>query len=78
MTENDYYSTSDLPLAATISLWFPLDLVDKGNPSRALFLFKRETDLDKLIERFWRGEVLVEPKTYFAQLKNIKSRIYGE
>lgn len=78
MKKYEYYSTSDLSLATTISLWFPLDLVDKSNPSKALFLFVRDNELDQLIERYWRGDVLVEPKTYFSQLKNLKSRLYGE
>jgi hypothetical protein len=72
------FITSDLSLAATISLWFPIDLIDKTNPGKVLFLFKREFELDKLLEGYWRGELRVEPKMYFASLRSIKSRLYGE
>ena len=73
----DYYSSSDLALVATISLWFPIEVIDRSNPSKALFLFKRQPELDKLLEEFWRGDVRIEPKLYFAQLKVIKSRLYS-
>ena len=75
---NDSYSTSDLALATTISLWHPLEAVDKTNPSKAQFLFKRDENLNQLIESFWKQELRIEPQAYFNQLKIIKSRLYGE
>ena len=75
---NDYYSTTDLALAAAISLQFPIEAVDKTNPHKALFLFKRDEHLDQLIEIFWKKELRVDPLTYFNQLKTIKSRLYAE
>ena len=75
MSQNDFYSTSDLALAAVVFLFYPLEAIDNQNP-RARFLFKREADLDKLIEEYWRGELKVEPKAYFNALRTIKSRLY--
>jgi hypothetical protein len=75
---NDYYSTSDLALATALSLWFPVEAIDKTNPHKAIFLFKRNEELDQLIETYWRRELKVEPQAYFAQLKAIKARLYGE
>lgn len=75
---NDYYSTSDLALAAAISLSYPIETIDKINPHKAQFLFKREEGLDRLIEGYWRGELKVNPQAYFNQLKVIKARLYGE
>jgi len=77
MHGNQCFSSSDLPLVTTISLWLPIDSIDKANPNRALFLFKRDQELDQLLEKFWRRELRVEPQAYFAQLKFIKSRLYG-
>jgi len=74
----DYYSTSDLALATAISLWFPIEAIDKTNPHKAIFLFKRNEELDRLLEAFWRRELKVEPQAYFNQLKLIKSRLYSE
>ncbi|PIP56727.1 hypothetical protein COX05_01520 [candidate division WWE3 bacterium CG22_combo_CG10-13_8_21_14_all_39_12] len=74
----DYYATSDLSLAAAIALFFPLEAVDRINPSKSQFLFKRNEHLDQLIENFWRNELTVEPQAYFNQIKAIKSRLYTE
>jgi len=71
-----YYSTSDLALATVISLYYPLDCIDRQNPTKAIFNFKREEGLDKLIETYWNGELKVNPIAYFNQLKTIKSRLY--
>ena len=82
MTQNlkldDYYQTSDLALATAISLWYPVEAIDKTDPHKAIFLFKRDQSLDQLIESYWRGELKVSPAVYFNQLKAIKARLYGE
>ena len=75
---NDFYSTPDLALAATISLWYPIESIDRTNPSKALFQFKRDENLNQLIETYWKQELRIEPQAYFSQLKIIKSRLYGE
>ena len=75
---NDYYSTSDLALATALSLFYPVDSIDRQNPHKAYFLFKRTPDLDQLIEAYWKGEVKVNPAAYFNQLKTIKARLYEE
>jgi len=74
-TEN-YFFTGDLALATAISLYYPLEVIDRTNPARAEFLFKREQGLDNIIENFWRKELQVDALTYFSQLKLIKARLY--
>jgi len=78
LKENDFYRTADLALATTIFLSHPLEAVDKQNPRKAQFLFKRNSELDELIESYWRGELKVEPQAYFNALRVIKARLYGE
>lgn len=74
---NDYYSTSDLALATALSLFHPVDSIDRQNPHKAIFLFKRTgTEIDQLIETYWKGELKVNPAAYFQQLKIIKARLY--
>lgn len=75
---NDYYSTSDLALATAISIFYPVEAIDRQNPHKAQFLFKRNPELNQLIEGYWRGELKVNPATYFNQLKIIKARLYEE
>lgn len=78
MKINNYYSTSDLALATALSLFYPLDSIDKSNPSKVHFLFKKSNDLDKFVEAFWKQKLKIEPQAYFSQLKMIKSRIYQD
>lgn len=78
LKEYDFYRTADLALATAISLYYPLEAVDRQNPRKAQFLFRRNSQLDELIESYWRGELKVEPQAYFNALRIIKARLYGE
>jgi hypothetical protein len=77
LKEKDFYRTSDLALATTISLFYPIEAIDKQNPRKAYFVFKREEGLDELIEKYWKGELRIDPKMFFNQLRVIKARLYG-
>jgi len=72
----EIYTSSDLALATVVSLYFPIAHVDKTNPRKAQFVFNRSKDLENLINRYWKNELLVEPRHYFDQLKALKARIY--
>ena len=72
------YQTSDLSLAAVISMFLQIEHIDRSNPRRAVFVFQREDGLDSIIEGYWSGELKVSPREYFVQLKYLKSRLYAE
>ena len=74
----DIYATSDLALATVISLSHPIEEVDRLNPRRAEFLFRRTADLDRVVELYWKGLLQVEPQEFFNQLRIVKARLYGE
>ena len=76
--KDNYYKTSSLALAAVLSLWFPIEAIDKTDSRKAKFYFKRNDYLDKIIEAYWKKELKVEPQAYFAQLKSVKTRLYEE
>lgn len=75
---NQFFESSDLALAAYLSALFPIESVDKSNPRKAIFLFKQTQELDKEVRAYWRGETRVEPRTYFDELRRIKSRLYAD
>lgn len=75
-TALDYYSSSDLGLATVISLYYPIDCIDKSNPQKAVFNFKRESGLDELIANYWARRLQIEPQALLSQLKAIKTRLY--
>lgn len=73
-----YKEVGDFALATVISLFYPIEAIDRKNPRKAQFLFKQTDALDQLIERYWRGELRVEPQAYFNAMRIIKSRLYSE
>ncbi|EKE12882.1 MAG: hypothetical protein ACD_13C00134G0043 [uncultured bacterium] len=73
---DDYYKTSDLALAAVISIWFPIVVIDRTDPHKAEFLFKREEGLEDVVESFWKRELKIDALGYFNQLKALKARLY--
>lgn len=74
----DYYLTSDLAIATALSLWQPIEEINKSNPRKAVFVFKRNKQLNELVEAYFRNELTVSPQIYFNQLRTIKSRLYSE
>ena len=78
MDKDYYYQTSDIALATTISLSFPLVRITPQSNSKSIFVFERSKELEKLIEDYWSGILKIEPKAYFNQLKTIKTRLYSE
>lgn len=79
LNKNDYYSTSDLAMVTAITLFFPIEAIDRTQDTRkAYFWFRKSRELDQLIEAYFRGELKVSPALYFQQLKIIKARLYSE
>ncbi|QQS44354.1 hypothetical protein IPM65_02015 [Candidatus Roizmanbacteria bacterium] len=74
---NDYYSTSDLSLATTLSLWCPIEDIDRSNPRKALFIFQNTEKLQDLVAEYYRDEIKVSPQVYFNQLRVVKARLYA-
>lgn len=74
---NDYYSTSDLSLATTLSLWCPIEDIDHSNPRKALFIFQNTEKLQDLVAKYYRDEIKVSPQVYFNQLRVVKARLYA-
>lgn len=71
------YQTQDLALATTISVYFPLEGVEKlPNSQKSVFFFKRSPELEQLVEAYWKRELKIEPQLYFAQLRLVKARLY--
>jgi len=73
----NYYQTSDLSLATTISLFCPIEDIDRSNPRKALFIFRKTPELEKLIDQYFRNEIKISPQTYFNQLRVVKARLYA-
>jgi hypothetical protein len=76
--QEKFYVSSDLAIITLLSLSYPIEEIDKSNPRKAQFSFRRNEKLDELVEKYWRGELKVEPSQFFNQLRIVKARLYGE
>jgi len=79
MKKENKFSTSEYYLSVTLlALKEELVGIEKSNDSnRAVFIFKQSPTLNKNIENFRRGKILVEPQSLFMQHKMLKSRLYA-
>jgi len=73
--QNDYFHSSDLALVATLTIWFPIDSIQREG-QRATFVFQDSSDLQEKVTKFWNGQLRVSPLDYFNKLKTIKTRLY--
>jgi hypothetical protein len=72
-----FLKTSDLALATAISvLGIAIEAMQETDGERMNFIFTKSDRLTDIVNRYWRGELLVEPQAYFNQLKVLKTRIY--
>jgi len=75
---NDLFSTEDFQLASALHFFgYMVEEIDKTNPGRAIFTFKRDELLDGLVQAFWKGQTKVEPIAYSNAQKSLKSRLYN-
>jgi len=79
MRKEDKFFTTEFYLTITLlTLQEELIAIEKSdNSSRAIFIFKKSPTLDKHIDDFRKGKILVEPQTLFMQHKLLKSRLYS-
>lgn len=77
-SKESLYSTTDMALAAAISIFYPIEIINKNNPKRVVFIFKKDKHFDLFIANYWKGKLKIDPQKYFQNLKLLKSRIYND
>ena len=79
LKENEYFETTDLNLANTIYYYGgKIETIDKRDPSRAIFVFKREKGLDEIVQSYWTHSLQVDPLRFFHCLRELKTRLRQE
>ena len=70
LKETDFYRTSDIALcSAALCYGYQIEAMDKQNPNKAIFLIKRDIQLDNLIQQYFTHQLQVEPLMFFNFLK---------
>lgn len=78
MNQNEF-STFDLGLAAVlVTLGYELLGLDKSNPKRARFMFKREKKIEQVMADYFNDKIKLPAQTLFNNQKMLKTRIYSE
>lgn len=80
MHENQFFQTSDFPLAISLScMGFALEAVDKTNKQgRSSFVYQHSSALDEVVRQFWKNELRIEPNAFFQATKFLKQNLYRD
>lgn len=84
MTETTYFDdenflhTYDLGCAAALlSKNCIMIYMDKTDPRKVKFIFDKDRVIHKIVEDYWLDRLNVKARTYFNNIKMIKTRIYS-
>lgn len=73
------YTSYDLGCsAALITAGFVLDSLDKANPRKVQFIFRREAGMEKVVDEYWADRLEIKARAFFDNIKMLKNRIYSE
>lgn len=71
------FTTTELSLAAALSYrGHPIIKMDRVDVRRVTFTFEWEESIEEYVRDFWSHKKLVDPLSYFNELKNLKSQVY--
>jgi len=75
----NYFYTFDLGCSsALISAGFELVSLDKINPRKVQFIFRREIGIEKIVDDYWADRLTIKARAFFDNTKMLKNRIYSE
>ena len=73
------WTTYDLGVStALLCADFELLTVEKTNPRKALFVFKKEVGIEETADRYFSDRLEVKARSYFDHLKALKNKLYSE
>lgn len=76
---NKMFLTFDLGLASSlVSLGYELWNLEKSNPKKVQFIFKRAEGIDLAVNDYWQDRLKINARTLFDNQKMLKNRIYSD
>ena len=76
---HEFLTTYDLGCSsALVSSGFELVSLDKSNPKKVQFIFRREAGIEKVVDEYWADRVEIKARSFFDNTKMLKNRIYSE
>ena len=76
--EVEVFTNYDLGVsAALLCAGFELLSVDKDNPRKALFVFKKQAGIEDIANRYFADRLEVKARSFFDHLKALKNKLYS-
>jgi hypothetical protein len=73
------FTTYDLGVStALLCAGFELLSVDKENPRKALFIFKKAQRIEDVANQYFSDKLDVKARSFFDHLKALKNKLYSE
>lgn len=73
------FTTYDLGVStALLCVGFELLSVDKDNPRKAMFIFKKVGGIEDVANRYFSDRLEVKARSFFDHLKALKNKLYSE
>lgn len=74
----NFYRTSDLFLCVALCYCgYAIEAIEKNDSSRAVFIYKRDENIDEVVQQYFKHELRVEPISFSNYLKEVKTRLYN-
>lgn len=75
----NYFYTYDLGAsAALVHLGFELVSLDRENPKKVQFIFRRDPLIEDAVKEYWSDSLSVGARGFFDTIKMLKNRLYSE
>lgn len=73
------FTTYDLGVStALLCLGFEILSIEKHNPKKALFVFKKEDGIEDFANQYFSDRLELRARSYFDHLKALKNQLYSE
>lgn len=73
------FTTYDLGVStALLCLGFEILSIEKQNPKKALFVFKKEDGIEDFANQYFSDRLELRARSYFDHLKALKNQLYSE
>ncbi len=73
------FTTYDLGVStALLCAGFELLSLDKENPKKAMFIFKKADGIEDVTDRYFSDRLEVKARSFFDHLKALKNKLYSE
>lgn len=78
ISQKEKFITYDIGLAGVlVTLGYTLLDVDRTNPRKSQFMFRRDEQIDKMVKNYWDNSLNIPARSLVDNLKMLKNRLYS-